>query len=163
VNRASRSSANGTIPARSSFDGLSSRHECRLRIGAAWPGCNVIAWVRAGDGTCFYLSVVSFGEIRRIIERLPQGPQRKRLRLWLEIDLRDRFKGRILDIDRRIAEIWGMIAARGATASVRLPSIDTPIAATAERHGMVVATRNLRDFAFAGVVAVSPWGAGNPN
>ena len=127
------------------------------------PDSNVIAWVRAGDETCFYLSVLSFGEIRRGIERLPQGPRRERLRLWLEIDLTDRFKGRILEIDRRIAEIWGMIMARGAAASVRLPTIDTLIAATAERHGMVLATRNLRDFAFVEIAAVSPWGAGNPN
>jgi toxin FitB len=95
------------------------------------------------------------------IEQLPQGPRRERLRLWLEVDLADRFKGRILDIDRRVAEIWGMMTARAAAASVRLPTIDTLIAATAERHGMVVATRNLRDFAFTTVAAVSPWDAGN--
>jgi predicted nucleic acid-binding protein len=127
------------------------------------PDANVVAWVRAVDETCFYLSVLSFGEIRRGVEQLPQGPRRERLRLWLKIDLTDRFKGRILDIDRRIAEIWSMIMARGAAASVRLPTIDTLIAATAERHGMVVATRNLRDFGFAAVAAVSPWDARNPN
>ena len=127
------------------------------------PDPNVVAWVRAGDETRFYLSVLTFGEIRRGVERLPPGPRRDRLRLWLEVDLTDRFRGRILDIDRRVAEIWGTIMARGAAASVRLPTIDTLIAATAERHGMVVATRNLRDFAFAAVAAVSPWGAGNSN
>jgi hypothetical protein len=123
------------------------------------PDANVVAWVRAEDESCFYLSVLSFGEIRRGIERLPQGARRERLRRWLEIDLTDRFKGRILDIDRSVAEIWGMIMARGAASSVRLPSIDTLIAATAERHGMVIATRNLRDFAFAAVAVVSPWAA----
>jgi hypothetical protein len=123
------------------------------------PDANVVAWVRAEDESCFYLSVLSFGEIRRGIERLPQGARRERLRRWLEIDLTDRFKGRILDIDRSVAEIWGMIMARGAANSVRLPSIDTLIAATAERHGMVTATRNLRYFAFAAVAVVSPWAA----
>jgi toxin FitB len=59
------------------------------------------------------LSVLTFGEIRRGIEQLPPGSRRERLRRWLEVDLTDRFKGRILDIDRRIAEIWGMIIARG--------------------------------------------------
>ena len=125
------------------------------------PNANVVAWVRAEDETRFYLSVLSFGEIRRGIEQLPQSPRRERLRLWLEVDLTDRFQGRILDIDRRVAEIWGIIMARGAAASVRLPSIDILIAATAERHGMVVATRNLRDFAFAAISAVSPWEARN--
>ena len=127
------------------------------------PDANVVAWVRTGDETRFYLSVLTFGEIRRGIERLPPGPRRERLRLWLEIDLTNRFKGRILDIDRHVAEIWGMIMARGAAGSVRLPSIDTLIAATAERHGMVIATRNLSDFAFTAVAVVSPWVAGNLN
>jgi toxin FitB len=107
--------------------------------------------------------VLSLGEIRRGVERLPQGSRCERLRLWLEIDLTDRFNGRILDIDRRVAEIWGMIMARGAAASVRLPAVDTLFAATAGRHGVVVATRNLRDFAFAAIAAVSPWDAGNSN
>ena len=126
------------------------------------PDANVIAWIRAEDETHFYLSVLTFGEIRRGIEQLPQGSRRERLRLWLEVNLTDRFAGRILDIDRRVAEIWGMITARGVAASGRLPTIDTLIAATAERYGMVVATRNLRDFAFAAVAAVSPWEARNP-
>lgn len=126
------------------------------------PDANVIAWIRAEDETHFYLSVLTFGEIRRGIEQLPQGSRRERLRLWLEVDLTDRFAGHILDIDRRVAEIWGMITARGAAASARLPTIDTLIAATAERYGMIVATRNLRDFAFAAVAAVSPWEARNP-
>jgi len=125
------------------------------------PDANVVAWVRAEDETRFYLSVLAFGEIRRGIEQLPLTPRRERLRLWLEVDLTDRFRGRILDIDRRVAEIWGRMTARGAAASVRLPTIDTLIAATAERHGMVVATRNLHDFVFAGVAAVSPWEARN--
>jgi hypothetical protein len=126
------------------------------------PDANVVAWVRAEDESCFYLGVLSFGEIRRGIERLPQGARHERLRRWLEIDLTDRFKGRILDIDRGVAEIWGMIMARGAANSVRMPSIDTLIAATAERHGMVIATRYLRDFAFAAVAVVSPWAAQVP-
>jgi toxin FitB len=125
------------------------------------PNANVVAWVRAEDETRFYLSVLSFGEIRRGIEQLPQSPRRERLRLWLEVDLTDRFQGRILDIDRRVAEIWGMITARAAAASAPVPTIDTLIAATAERHGMVVATRNLRDFAFTTVAVVSPWDAEN--
>ena len=127
------------------------------------PNANVVAWVRAEDETRFYLSVLSFGEIRRGIEQLPQSPRRERLRLWLEVDLTDRFQGRILDIDRRVAEIWGMITARAAAASAQLPTIDTLIAATAERHRVVIVTRNLRDFDFASVVPLSPWEARIPS
>jgi toxin FitB len=92
----------------------------------------------------FYLSVLSFGEIRRGIERLPQGARRARLRRWLEIDLTDRFEDRILGIDRHVAEIWGMIMARGAAASVRPPTVDTLIAATAERQPAIFAISLMR-------------------
>ena len=49
--------------------------------------------------------------------------------------------------------------AGGGAASVRLPTIDPLIAATAERHRLVMATRNLRDFTFAAMAAASPWNA----
>lgn len=121
------------------------------------PDANVVSWVRAVDETSCYLSVLTFGEIRRGIERLTPGPRRERLRNWLEIDLTNRFEGRVLSIDRRVAEIWGMITARAVAAAVQLPTIDALIAATAERHGMVIASRNLRDFAYATAASVNPW------
>ena len=121
------------------------------------PDPNVVSWVRDADEGCLYLSVLTFGEIRRGIEALPPGARRERLRRWLEIDLTDRFEGRILPVDRRVAELWGIIMARAAAASVRLPSIDTLIAATAEHQGMVVVTRNTRDFAHTTVAAIDPW------
>jgi predicted nucleic acid-binding protein len=73
------------------------------------------------------------------------------------------FQRRILDIDRRVAEILGIIMARAVATSVRLPTIDTLIAATAERHRVVIVTRNLRDFDFASVVPLSPWEARIPS
>lgn len=48
------------------------------------------------------------------------------------------------------------------TVTIRGDADDTLITATADRYGMVVATRNLRDFAFAAIAAVSPWVARNP-
>ena len=114
-----------------------------------------------GREQLLFLSVLTFGEIRRGIERLAPGPRRERLRSWLEIDLTDRFEGRILGSDRHVAEIWGTIIARGAAACVQLPSIDMVSAATAERHRMVMVTRDLRDFAHAAVATISPWG-GSP-
>jgi len=49
--------------------------------------------------------------------------------------------------------------AGGTAAYVRLPTIDTLTAATAERHKLVMATRNLRDFTFGAMAAASPWNA----
>jgi predicted nucleic acid-binding protein len=40
--------------------------------------------------------------------------------------------------------------------------MDALLAATAERHGLVMATRNVRDFDRAGVAVVNPWDGGPP-
>lgn len=121
------------------------------------PDANVVAWIRAAEETSLRLSVLTFAEIRHGVERLPSGSRRDRLRRWLEADLSERFEGRVLDLDRAAAEAWGVVMARGAAAGVRLPTMDALLAATAERHGLVMVTRNVRDFVRAGVTVVNPW------
>jgi toxin FitB len=51
-----------------------------------------------------YLSVVAFAEIRLGIELLPEGRKRSRISAWLDVDLASRFEGRIIGIEREIAE-----------------------------------------------------------
>jgi predicted nucleic acid-binding protein len=121
------------------------------------PDALVAAWIRATEETDLHLSVLTFAEIRYGIEKLPQGSRRERLRRWMDADLADRFEGRILGVDRAIGELWGVIMARGFALSVRLPVMDTLLAATAEHHGMTMVTRDIRDFARAGVATLDPW------
>jgi hypothetical protein len=45
-------------------------------------------------------------EIRHGIELLPAGRRRDRLTTWLAEDLPARFDGRILDLDRQVADAW---------------------------------------------------------
>ena len=121
------------------------------------PDARVAAWIRATEETDLHLSVLTFAEIRYGIEKLAQSTRRERLRRWMDTDLADRFEGRILGVDRAIAELWGVIMGRGFAVSVRLPVMDTLLAATAEHHGMTMVTRNVRDFARAGVATLDPW------
>jgi predicted nucleic acid-binding protein len=123
------------------------------------PDTRVVAWIRASDEADLYLSVLTFAEIRFGIEKLPRGARRERLRGWMETELADRFEDRILGIERGIAELWGVIMARAAATSLRLPVMDTLLAATAEYHGMTMVTRNVRDFARADVATLDPWSA----
>jgi len=123
------------------------------------PDTRVVAWIRASDEADLHLSVLTFAEIRFGIEKLPRGARRERLRGWMETELADRFEDRILGIERGIAELWGVIMARAAAMSLRLPVMDTLLAATAEYHGMTMVTRNVRDFARADVATLDPWSA----
>ena len=121
------------------------------------PDPGVIAWLAETDEDRTFLSVVSFAEIRRGIELLPDGRRRSRLAAWLAEELPARFEGRILPVDRRIAETWGILTARGSQAGATLGSIDAFFAATAEARRLTLVTRNTKDFATIGIPLVNPW------
>jgi predicted nucleic acid-binding protein len=123
------------------------------------PNANVVAWMRATEEDRLFLSVLTFAEIRRGIERLQSGTRRERLRRWMEVELTDRFEGRILPVDRGIAEAWGIIMARAESSGARLPTMDTLFAATAASREMTLVTRNTRDFARTRVATLNPWEA----
>jgi predicted nucleic acid-binding protein len=115
------------------------------------PDPRVIRWLEEIDEDRTFLSVASLAEIRQGIELLPDGRRRDRLDAWLVEDLPGRFEGRILPIDRDIAETWGILMVRGKQSGVTLGSIDAFFAATAEARRLTLATRHTKDFATIGI------------
>ncbi len=57
---------------------------------------NVVNWVDSIDSESVFLSVITIGELKKGIERLPDSERKKALESWLEGDLLVRFHGRIL-------------------------------------------------------------------
>ena len=112
--------------------------------------------VAAADPDDLFISVISIGEISHGIARLPAGARRRELEAWLGMTERH-FTDRILPIDRDIAQLWGEIAAKAATAGRTLHAADGLIAATALRHGLRLLTRNVKDFEPTGVLLSNPW------
>jgi toxin FitB len=55
---------------------------------------------------------------------LSPGAKRDRLTTWLDQELAERFEGRIIAIDRRIAEAWGQVVARGRAAGRPPPVLE---------------------------------------
>lgn len=91
-----------------------------------------------------YLSVLTFGEIRKGIEKLGKSlDKRQKLQLWLEHDLTQYFNGRILPINLSTAEKWGFLLGNSRDP---LPAIDSLIAATALSYNLILVTRNVNDF-----------------
>jgi toxin FitB len=121
------------------------------------PDPAVVAWLDAADEDALYLSVLAFAEIRLGIELLPAGRKRARISAWLERDLAGRFEGRIIGIERDIAEAWAAIVARGRAHGATPPILDAFVAATALVHQMTLVTRNERDLAGLDVPLVNPW------
>jgi predicted nucleic acid-binding protein len=102
-----------------------------------------------------FISVLSIGEIYFGIEKLPAGPKKTELYIWLNQKLPDRFGSRIIDLDRNIMAEWGRLQAR---ARETLPVVDSLIAASALAHRLIIVTRNVRDYKMIeGVALLNPW------
>src|SRR5437016_2330665 len=78
------------------------------------PAATVVAWLANVNEDEVFMSVISFAELRRGLELLRRGRQRARLERWIADDLTRRFHGRVLLVDRMIAEAWGRIRARAS-------------------------------------------------
>ncbi len=121
------------------------------------PDPNVMSWLDDADEDRVFLSAIIFAEVRRGVELMPAGRRRDRLTDWVTTDLPARFEGRILAVDRRVAETWGIVMARAQRAGTSLGTMDAFFAATAEAHGLTLVTRNVQDFRAAGVPLFNPW------
>lgn len=116
----------------------------------------VRAWFEGLDSDAIALSAVTVGEIRCGIERIrPRDTHAARaIERWLRGLLREH-GDRVLAVDGVVAEEWGRM-----NASESLSVVDGLIAATAKVHGLIVATRNVKDLARSGVDVINPFDAG---
>ena len=121
------------------------------------PDAKVVAWLRAHESQ-LYVSTITIGEIRRGIERLPNGKRKTQLRAWLQA-LCDCMKGRVLSFNTSTAHVWGQLKAQWDRVGIVVPSLDSQLAATAQRHQLTLVTRNTADFGKTGVKLLNPFTA----
>ena len=121
------------------------------------PNPGVVAWLAEADEDRVFLSVITIAELRHGIERMEAGRRRNRLDEWLREELTLRFEGRLLTIDRAVADAWGKIVARNEAAGRPIGIVDAFIAATAEVHGLTLVTRNASHFASLLKAVMNPW------
>ncbi|MCW1885382.1 type II toxin-antitoxin system VapC family toxin [Luteolibacter flavescens] len=119
------------------------------------PDPKVIAWLRQHEGE-LYVSAITIGEIRRGIERLPDGKRKAQLRQWLQ-SLCDCMQGRILNFNVSTSHVWGQLKASWEKSGTVVSSLDSQIAATASRHSLTIVTRNTSDFAGTGIKMLNPF------
>jgi hypothetical protein len=121
------------------------------------PDAGVVAWLAGVDEDRVFLSVITHAELRHGIERMHSGARRNRLEAWLTGDLAARFESRMLPIDAGVADLWGGIMARAQVVGRPIGPMDAFIAATAERHGLALVTRDTSEFEPLGLTVVNPW------
>ena len=121
------------------------------------PDKKVVSWITNNDEANYYLCSLTFGELYKGVSKLPDSKKRKKLFLWIEHDLKERFAGKILDIDLMVARTWGEIQGASEAVGNPMPAIDSLIAATGLTHDLTVVTRNITDMQQSGVSLLNPW------
>ncbi|WP_040534221.1 type II toxin-antitoxin system VapC family toxin [Legionella drancourtii] len=115
---------------------------------------NVLNWARAASASSLFLSVITILEIEAgILKKERKDPsQGAILRSWLDSHVLPTFSDRILNID---------VAVALRCAKLHIPDPrserDALISATALVHGLIVVTRNIKDFKETGVELLNPW------
>jgi predicted nucleic acid-binding protein len=92
------------------------------------PAPSVVTWFEAMPSASLHISALTLGEIRKGVEKLPDGRGRSQITGWLEVDRPAWFEGRVLPVDAAVADEWGRLAARMGRP---VPAVDSLIAATA--------------------------------
>jgi predicted nucleic acid-binding protein len=112
-------------------------------------------WLADVDPRHIFLSVVTVGEIERgVVIAAAKNPRKSALLAnWLS-ELRTEHATRLLDVTEEVALRWGRISTGKARGDA-----DGLIAATALVHDLTLVTRNVADFADAGVRLFNPWQA----
>lgn len=121
------------------------------------PSPKVLRWIDSIESDNVYLSVITIGEIRKGIEKLPDSQRRTTLQAWLTEDLLARFGGRILSIDAEVVLVWGQLAGSLESEGKKMAAIDSLIVASALYNHCTLVTRNEADFKHTGIAIINPW------
>jgi predicted nucleic acid-binding protein len=117
------------------------------------PHSSVLAWLREYEPE-LAVSPVVLGELEYGILILPPSRRRTRLEEWFRAGVS---KIRVLDFDRAVAASWARLLARLKKKGRAMPIKDSLIAATADAHDLIVATRDVQDFRVAGATVENPF------
>jgi len=121
------------------------------------PSSKVVKWIQKQDEINFFISVLTIGELHKGIEKLSESKRKEILHNWVENDLKERFRNKIIDIDIQVAMVWGKIQGTTERVGKPMPAIDSLIAATGVTYHLTVVTRNTTDMKESGVALLNPW------
>jgi len=120
------------------------------------PNTRITKWLQSAPSDVLFLSVLTIGEIRKGLVKLPDSKKKEKLSLWLDTLLKD-YNQRIIPIDLTVSENWGIIQGNAEKAGTPMSTIDGLIAATASTHNLILVTRNESDFAPGQISLINPW------
>jgi toxin FitB len=114
----------------------------------------VVGWIAATPPDRMHVSVLTLGEVGHGIARVRGRGDREQasaLERWLS-EVESGFEDRVLPVSLPVAAAWGR-----QQHVQPVPVIDALIAATARVHGLIVVTRNVKDFEPTGAEIFNPF------
>lgn len=118
------------------------------------PHGGVLAWLESLDNAQLFVSAVTVGEIQAGIEltREQDAAKATDIEVWLEL-IAGAYN--VLPMDAASFRAWARLMHRQSNTLYE----DAMIAATAQVHGLTVATRNVTDFKALGLEVFNPFAA----
>lgn len=120
------------------------------------PNEDVIDWLTTTPNERLFLSVITIGEIRKGLTKLPDSKRKTELTNWLNT-LLENYQNRIYTINLTVTENWGVIQGYADKDGIPMSSIDSLIASVAYTYNLVLVTRNESDFKASKLPIQNPW------
>jgi toxin FitB len=120
------------------------------------PNATVVEWLEAHEPE-LVIDAIVLGELAVGVAGLPKGRKRTTLEAWF---------GTLVDTveclpwDAKTSREWAQLVVHLRRQGQVMPLFDSMIAATARARGLIVVTRNVRDFEPAGVEILNPFANG---
>lgn len=121
------------------------------------PNRTVIAWIARQPDELIAISMVTLAELREGAASNPNEQRRSALTQWLDVDVSAWLGERTLPVTLEILMDWLDVGRKLSAKGITRNPADLLIAATARVHGLMVVSRNVRDFIGTGVVVYDPW------
>jgi hypothetical protein len=128
------------------------------------PAAAVVEWFALNTQAAMYTSAITQAEVLTGIALLPSGKRRTALAVAAEQMFEQDFAENCLVFDAAAAKNYAVLVAGRTRQGQPISTEDAQIAAIALAAGLVVATRNTRDFEnIDGLMLANPWQAATPH
>jgi predicted nucleic acid-binding protein len=117
----------------------------------------VVTWFSRQPEDLVAISVVTMAELREGVARNADHVRRSELDRWVDTTVMSWLGERMLPVTLEILVGWLDVGRKLSSKGTTRNFADLLIAATARVHGLIIVSRNVRDFAGTGVVVYDPW------
>jgi predicted nucleic acid-binding protein len=122
------------------------------------PNAQVLSWINAHNATNLFTSAITQAEIELGIALLPASKRKDALMAAALTVFTEDFNNNILAFDQAAASHYAQIVARRTGLGRPIATEDAQIAAIAQSNGLMLATRNQKDFVdIPGLTLINPW------